>query len=61
MSRADQSLRTTTPKTCSRKFATDTGRPGSDPTPTTHPSSASMSSFALGPKVGAAAVGSAFS
>ena len=51
MSRADQSLRTTTPKTCSRKRSTGTGSPSVEPTPTTQPSSASMSSFAARPEL----------
>ncbi len=49
MSRADQSLTSTTPKTCPGASATLTGRPGADPRPTTKPSSSSTSSRSLGP------------
>ena len=56
-SRADQSLRITTPKTCSAKRSTGTGTPSFEPTPTTQPSSASMSSLRLGPNRGAGSLG----
>ena len=56
-SRADQSLSTTTPNTCRRKSRTPTGSPSSEGVPTTQPSSASMSSLRLGPKLGPDLVG----
>ena len=49
MSRALQSLSSTTPKTCSRQSAAPTGSPSGDGVPTTKPTSASMSSRSLGP------------
>ena len=57
MSRADQSLTSTTPKTWSAKSFVDSGTPGSDPGPTTNPTSASMSSRWDGPWTGASASG----
>ena len=52
MSRALQSLTSTTPKTWSRNAEAGTGSPSVLPTPTTKPSSSSMSSLRLGPKRG---------
>ena len=49
MSRADQSLSSTTPNTCDGAAATVTGTVGMLGTPTTKPTSSSMSSRALGP------------
>ena len=57
MSRALQSLTSTTPKTWSRKAEAGTGSPSVLPTPTTKPSSSSMSSLRLGPKRGASSEG----
>ena len=57
MSRALQSLTSTTPKTWSRKAEVGTGSPSALPTPTTKPSSSSMSSRRVGPKVGSSAPG----
>jgi hypothetical protein len=51
MSRADQSFTSATPNTCSGASATGTGRPWVDGVPTTMPTSSSMSSRRLGPKV----------
>src|SRR6266496_1134472 len=53
MSRADQSLTRTAPKTWPGNAATSMGCPAGDPTPTTNPSSASMSSRCEGPNEGA--------
>ena len=55
MSRADQSLTSATPKTCSATFDVDT-REATGP-PQTNPTSASTSSRVLGPKVGAGSAG----
>ncbi len=52
MSRALQSLSSTTPNTCSSKSSTPTREPSADGVPTTKPTSASMSSRMLGPKAG---------
>src|SRR3954447_4125923 len=49
MSRADQSLTRQTPNTWSANASVDTGSPWVVPTPTTNPTSASMSSRWLGP------------
>ena len=49
MSRALQSLSSTTPKTRSAKASIGTGSPRLDPTPTTKATSASMSSRTDGP------------
>ena len=57
MSRADQSLSPTTPKTWSANASWATGEPRSEPVPTTKPSSASMSRRRLGPNDGASSVG----
>ena len=57
MSRALQSLTSTTPKTCSRNADVGTGSPSVLGTPTTKPSSSSMSSRCDGPKLGASASG----
>ncbi len=51
MSRADQSLTRQTPKTCRSVSASGTGRPGREGVPTTKPTSASMSSRAVGANV----------
>ncbi len=56
-SRADQSLSRKRPKTCSRKPFSGTGAPCAEGTPTTKPTSASMSSFTEGPKTGAGSLG----
>ena len=58
MSRALQSLTSTTPKMWSSAASTATGSPGALGTPTTKPSSSSMSRRALGPKTGASSPGS---
>ena len=57
MSRALQSLTRTTPKTCSRNADVGTGSPSVLGTPTTKPSSSSMSRRRDGPKLGASASG----
>ncbi|SCD30797.1 hypothetical protein GA0115236_10063 [Streptomyces sp. IgraMP-1] len=57
MSRADQSLSRQSPKTWSRYASSGTARPRSEPTPTTKPTSASMSSLTEGPKTGAGSAG----
>ena len=57
MSRALQSFTSTTPKTWSRNADAGTGSPSVLPTPTTNPSSSSMSSRRLGPKRGAGSSG----
>ncbi|GHG38276.1 hypothetical protein GCM10018980_10840 [Streptomyces capoamus] len=57
MSRADQSFSRHSPKTCSRKSPSATGRPIREGTPTTKPTSASMSSRTDGPKTGSGSPG----
>ena len=57
MSRADQSLNSTTPKICSRAFDSGTGLPCALPGPMTKPSSSSKSRRLLGPNIGAGASG----
>ena len=52
MSRADQSLRPTTPNTWSANASVGTLSPSAVPVPITNPSSASMSSRVLGPNTG---------
>ncbi len=49
MSRADQSFTKQMPKTCERKSSTPTLVPSVEPTPTTNPTSASISSRVDGP------------
>ena len=57
MSRALQSLTSSTPKTWSRKADAGTGSPWRLPAPTTKPSSSSMSSRRLGPWRGVSSSG----
>ncbi len=57
MSRADQSLNSTTPNTWSIALEMGTGLPSGLPGPMTKPSSSSKSSRLLGPNTGAAASG----
>ena len=52
MSRALQSISSTTPNTCAAKSSIGTGRPGAEPVPTTKPSSASKSSLRVGVRSG---------
>ncbi len=59
MSRADQSLTSTTPKTWSANRSTGTREPSGLGTPTTKPTSASMSSRFDGPNTGPSLVGAA--
>src|ERR1700733_14111073 len=56
-SRADQSLTRTTPNTWSANSPVAIGVPSGEPTPTTKPSSASMSSRTDGPNTGAGSDG----
>ena len=54
MSRALQSISSTTPNTCSANAPAGTGWPGADPMPTTKPISASKSSRRVGASSGRA-------
>src|ERR1700722_19821717 len=56
-SRADQSSTSTAPNTWSATPLVGTGVPGAEPTPTTNPSSASMSNRIDGPNTGAGSLG----